>query len=86
MEYIIKNKKMNNYYNKTITDSSYHFVLDINEAYIFKNKWDANRQFKKFISKENYEIIKMLTKYKKSDKMNMKVRRYRCGDKKTKKA
>lgn len=60
MKYIIKNTKLNNYYQKTLK-TGFHFVQDIDEAYIFKNKKEANKvysTFKKLRQYENLEIIR----------------------------
>lgn len=59
MEYIIKNNKYNNYFNRLI-GNQYHFVERIEEAHIFKNKKEANKVYKKFKHKDmfNIEIFK----------------------------
>lgn len=55
MTYIIKHKELNTYYAKDIY-KSYHFVEDMQEAYIFKNKWEANRKLKELGN--NFEIVR----------------------------
>jgi hypothetical protein len=55
-KYVIKNIKYNTYFQKNIMKDFNHFVSDINEAKIFDGKREANKIFKTFNRKENYEI------------------------------
>jgi hypothetical protein len=60
MEYIIKNKELRCYFNSK-KSCLFHFVLDIDNAYVFKNKWDANKMLKgmeKLREYKNMEVIK----------------------------
>lgn len=60
MNYIIKNKKLNNYYSKKYGMT--HWVAEFDEASICFTKWEAKRILKLFINKreyENYEIVKV---------------------------
>lgn len=60
MECLIKNKKLKCYFNSK-KSCLFHFVLDIREAYIFKNKWEANKILKQMNNLrefKNLEIIK----------------------------
>ena len=56
MKYIIHNIKYDNYFNKKLKNG-YHFVQDISEAYVFKNKKEANSILKLFKMKDNYELV-----------------------------
>lgn len=56
MKYIIHNIKYGNYFNKKLK-TGFHFVQDVNEAYVFKNKKEANSILKLFKAKENYELV-----------------------------
>ena len=56
MTYIIKHKELNTYYAKDVDKVQIHFVEDIQEAYIFKNKWEANRKLKELGN--NFEIVR----------------------------
>ena len=60
MECLIKNKELKCYFNSK-NSCLFHFVLDIDDAYIFENKWDANRmlrQMKNLREYKNLEVIK----------------------------
>ena len=55
MQYLIRHKENKMYYAKDIL-KNYHFVEDKENAYIFKNKWEANRKLKELGN--NFEIVK----------------------------
>ena len=57
MKYVIKNKKTNSYYSKTLTDNIFHFVRYIYDAKIFYKEEDAYKVIEQFKHKENYEVI-----------------------------
>ena len=48
MKCVIKNTKYNNYYQKDMI-KGYHFVIDIQDALICKDKREAKKILKKFI-------------------------------------
>lgn len=56
--YLVKNKKNNVFYKSKISDGFNHYVFNDSEAHQFKNKWEANKQLKKFKHPENFEIVK----------------------------
>lgn len=56
MQYIIKHKELNTYYSNMVDKVQVHFVEDILDAYIFKNKWEANRKLKELGN--NFEIVR----------------------------
>ena len=56
-KYVIKNKKFNNYFANKVCENINHFVLDINDAKIFYDKRQANKQLKSFKKIENFEIV-----------------------------
>lgn len=53
MDYIIKNKSLKNYF-LSEKPWGFHFVVDIDESFVFKNKWDANRMLKKMKNLREY--------------------------------
>lgn len=55
MQYLIRNINLHTYYARKL-DDKYHFVQDKENAYIFKNKWEANRKLKELGS--NFEIVR----------------------------
>ena len=55
MKCVIKNTKYNNYYQKDMI-KGYHFVIDIQDALICKDKREAKKILKKFIQ-NNFEIV-----------------------------
>ena len=56
MQYLIRHKENKMYYLKKVDKNNNHFVEDIQEAYIFKDKWEANRKLKELGN--NFEIVK----------------------------
>lgn len=56
MQYIIRHKESKVYYANKVDNTHNHYVEDIQDAYIFKNKWEANRKLKELGN--NFEIIK----------------------------
>lgn len=56
-KYVIKNIKLNNYFNKNVTSDVRHFVRDIEDAKMFDSKKIALQQIDKFTHKENYEVV-----------------------------
>ena len=56
--YLIKHIKNCNYYGKKITNGLNHYVFSEKDAHQFKNKWEANKQLKKFNHPEHFEIVK----------------------------
>lgn len=61
MDYIIKNKSLKNYF---LSENSwgFHFVVDIDESFVFKNKWDANRMLKKMKNLREYPDLTVIPK------------------------
>lgn len=55
MQYLIRNISLHTYYARKL-DDKYHFVQDKENAYIFKNKWEANKILKQLNDK--FEIIR----------------------------
>lgn len=64
MKYLIRNRKYNNYFNSQIDKNMFHFVEDIEEAYIFPNKKELNRFMKQFKNpdKLSIEVFKVYKK------------------------
>lgn len=62
MEYIIKHDNM--FYNKTISKNIFHWE-EYKNAYIFKNKWEANKKLKEMIHLRIYPKIEIV-RYKKN--------------------
>lgn len=60
MNYILKNIKYNTYFNKKINNQLCHFACNIDEAFIFKNKKEANKILIQFKNKNNFEILKVV--------------------------
>lgn len=56
MQYYIRHKENKMYYAKKVDNTHNHYVEDIQDAYIFKDKWEANRKLKELGN--NFEIIK----------------------------
>ena len=63
MECLIKNKELKCYFNSK-NSCLFHFVLDIDDAYIFENKWDANRMLKQMKNLREYKNLEVI-KYEK---------------------
>ena len=55
MQYLIRHKENKMYYSKKIDNTHNHYAEDKEDAYIFKNKWEANRKLKELGN--NFEII-----------------------------
>ena len=56
MQYYIRHKETKVYYSKKVDKNHNHYAEDKTEAYIFKDKWEANRKLKELGS--NFEIVK----------------------------
>ena len=56
MQYLIRHKENKMYYANKVDNTHNHYVEDIQDAYIFKNKWEANRKLKELGN--NFEIVK----------------------------
>ena len=56
MQYIIRHKENKMYYANKVDNTHNHYVEDIQDAYIFKNKWEANRKLKELGN--NFEIVR----------------------------
>lgn len=63
MECLIKNKELKCYFNSK-NSCLFHFVLDIDNAYVFENKWDANRMLKQMKNLREYKNLEVI-KYEK---------------------
>lgn len=61
MGYIIKNQNLKNYF-LSEQKWGFHFVLDIDDALIFKNKTDADNMLKKMSNLREYENIVIIPK------------------------
>lgn len=60
--WLIKNKRLNNYYHSTISRKIYHFIVDCEKAHKFKTKRDAKKRleaFNKLREYDNFELVKV---------------------------
>lgn len=56
MQYLIRHKENKVYYVNKVDNTHNHYAEDKENAYIFKNKWEANRKLKELGS--NFEVVK----------------------------
>ena len=56
MQYYIRHKENKMYYSKKVDSTHNHYAEDKEDAYIFKDKWEANRKLKELGN--NFEIVK----------------------------